>query len=465
MAFKIEDIEILPSYKLSTDQDPVALFDFVDQIGQGAFGTVWKAKQKGTANVVALKQLDVNGSSSLNELITEIKFMSQLVCKYVVQYHCSYLTKKDTGAFTLWISMEYCDAGSVNDLMEITKKAFNETQISLIMKDALKGLYFLHKNKRLHRDIKAGNIMLTESGRAKLGDFGISGEVKDYTKHHTAIGTPYWMAPEVITENYDQRADIWSLGITAIELAEGQPPLSDIHPMRAIFMIPRQPPPTLTTPSMWSEAFNDFIAKTLIKDPEQRPSANWLLKNHPFIKNISKKLKPKEQFKDMFELAHNIINSFGSKKKALNLESSESQEASGSDSTEAGAGDYGTTKIDYDSGTTKIGHYDTTKFDSSTTKIDYGTTKIEYGTTKIDYYCDTTKIEKEKLEAPSDFMKHFMNKPLNSPKVVSKYQEYNIEKLTEMSETLDKNLSTKISGLKEAYQLDIAILQELLAKK
>jgi len=349
--------------------------------------------------------------------------------------------------------------------MEITKKAFNETQISLIMKDALRGLNFLHKNKRLHRDIKAGNIMLTESGKAKLGDFGISGEVKDFTKHHTAIGTPYWMAPEVITENYDQRADIWSLGITAIELAQGEPPLADIHPMRAIFMIPRQPPPTLATPSLWSESFNDFIAKTLVKDPEQRNPAVWFLKNHPFIKNISKKLKPKEQFKDMFELAHNIINSFGSKKKALNLESSGSQEVSGSESTEAG--DYGTTKIgSYD--TTKIENgYDTTKIGSyDTTRIENGhdTTKIgSYDTTKID--SSTTKIEKEKVEQPN-FMNHFL-KPNNAPKViqVSKFQEYSISKLEEMNETLDKNLNTRIATLKEEYEGDIAILQELLRKK
>jgi serine/threonine kinase 3 len=449
MSFKIEDIEILPSYKLSTKEDPVVLFDFIDQIGQGAFGTVWKAKEKASENIVALKQIDVNGSSSLGELITEIKFMSQLVCKYVVQYHCSYLTKKDTGAFTLWISMEYCDAGSVNDLMEITKKAFTETQISLIMKDSLRGLHFLHKNKRLHRDIKAANIMLTESGKAKLGDFGISGEVKDFTKHHTAIGTPYWMAPEVITENYDQRADIWSLGITAIELAEGQPPLSDIHPMRAIFMIPRQPPPTLTTPSIWSESFNDFIAKTLVKDPEQRPAAILLLKGHPFIKNISKKVKPKEQFKAMFELAHNVINSFGSKKKALNLESSESDASD--DSIEAGGtGDYGTTKIDSNSGTTKIEY--------GTTKIEYGTTKIEYGTTKIDFDANTTKIEREKVDQP-DFMRHLSKPPAN------KYLDFTRERLVEIDDTLDKNLNSKISTLKEAYETDVAILQELLGKK
>jgi serine/threonine kinase 3 len=165
----------------------------------------------------------------------------------------------------LWIVMEYCGPGSVSDLMTITKKTLNERQIAVILRDALKGLNLLHEKQRIHRDIKAGNILLNDECVAKLADFGVSGQSKDYTKHHTVIGTPFWMAPEVMQEEYDKEADIWSLGITAIEMAEGRPPYYNIHPMRAIFMIPTRPPPKLTNPELWSPEFISFVAACLQK--------------------------------------------------------------------------------------------------------------------------------------------------------------------------------------------------------
>lgn len=181
--------------------------------------------------------------------------------------------------------MEYCEAGSVSDMMAVCRVVFEEPEIATILHSALLGLDYLHKQRKIHRDIKAANILLNGKGESKLADFGVSAQLSEtITKRRTMIGTPYWMAPEVLTQaSYDTKADIWSLGITAIEIACGAPPLNRIHPMRALVLIPSRPPPTLPNPGDFSENFNDFIAKCLTKDPSKRPSAEELL-NHPFIK-------------------------------------------------------------------------------------------------------------------------------------------------------------------------------------
>jgi len=196
--------------------------------------------------------------------------------------------------------MEFCSGGSVSDLMRVTRKTLTEPQIVSVVRDMLKGLQFLHSKHKIHRDVKCGNVLLNSKGQGKLADFGVSGQLSDtMAKRHTAIGTPFWMAPEVIGElGYDYKADIWSLGITVIEMAEGRPPYSDMHPMRVIFVIPSRPPPTMTIPEDWSPELNDFVKKCLMKDPNERPDATTLLA-HPFLKDVAKKnpLKPllKEQ--------------------------------------------------------------------------------------------------------------------------------------------------------------------------
>jgi len=182
--------------------------------------------------------------------------------------------------------MEYCAAGSIADIMCVLDRPLDEEQIAVVCKFTLKGLQYLHNSMhKIHRDIKAGNILLNQRGRAKLADFGVAGHLADASaRRMTVIGTPFWMAPEVVREiGYDFKADIWSLGITAIEMAEMNPPHSDMHPMRAIFLIPSRDPPTLSEREEWSDDFNDFIARCLIKDPEERWSVDQLLK-HPFIK-------------------------------------------------------------------------------------------------------------------------------------------------------------------------------------
>ena len=180
--------------------------------------------------------------------------------------------------------MEYCGGGSVSDIMRLRKKTLTEEEISTILKDTLEGLVYLHARRKIHRDIKAGNILLNSEGHAKLADFGVAGQLTDtMAKRNTVIGTPFWMAPEVIQEiGYDCLADIWSLGITALEMAEGKPPYGDIHPMRAIFMIPTKPPPSFRNPDRWSPEFIDFVSRCLVKNPEHRSTASTLLQ-HEFI--------------------------------------------------------------------------------------------------------------------------------------------------------------------------------------
>ncbi|CAM9298836.1 unnamed protein product, partial [Laminaria digitata] len=183
-----------------------------------------------------------------------------------------------------WLVMDYVGGGSVSDILEACEVTLSEEEARECTAWTVLALEYLHSNRKLHRDVKAGNILLTLDGRAKLADFGVSKEVNTMAnKAQTAIGTPYWMAPEVIQEvPYDGQADIWSLAITCIEMVEGNPPLNNVHPMRAIFMIPSKPSPTLSEPAKWSLEFNDFVVRCLEKKPEERPTSRALLR-HPWI--------------------------------------------------------------------------------------------------------------------------------------------------------------------------------------
>ncbi|XP_037822198.1 serine/threonine-protein kinase hippo [Lucilia sericata] len=269
-------------------QPPEKVFDIICKLGEGSYGSVYKALHKESSSIVAIKLVPVE--SDLHDIIKEISIMQQCDSPYVVRYYGSYFKQYD-----LWICMEYCGAGSVSDIMRLRKKTLTEDEIATILSDTLKGLVYLHLRRKIHRDIKAGNILLNTEGFAKLADFGVAGQLTDtMAKRNTVIGTPFWMAPEVIEEiGYDCVADIWSLGITALEMAEGKPPYGDIHPMRAIFMIPQKPPPSFREPDRWSTEFIDFVSRCLVKNPEERATASDLLE-HEFIRNAKQRgiLKP-----------------------------------------------------------------------------------------------------------------------------------------------------------------------------
>ncbi|KAL4495229.1 hypothetical protein ABPG72_007336, partial [Tetrahymena utriculariae] len=209
---------------ISMDDDPEEIFEILDLLGEGSYGQVYKALHKQTGELVAVKMVPNEGDSALEK---EIRMLKECQSEYVVKYYASYYKDQH-----LWLIMEYCAAGSIIDLVKITRIQLNEQQIASILQSTLKGLQYLHSNKIIHRDIKAGNILLDQRGNAKLADFGVSfQQIHTQAKAESKIGTPCWMAPEVIMHlKYDSKADIWSLGITAIELAEGEPPYSDVKP-------------------------------------------------------------------------------------------------------------------------------------------------------------------------------------------------------------------------------------------
>jgi len=276
--------------EISSD-DPEKLFQVLDVIGQGSFGIVCACINTSNDMMYAVKFIEISeDSTDLQNEIDILKTTSE--CNYIVKYYGAY--KKEN---YLMIVMEYCDGGSVLDVMQVTDSALTEQQIASICFHMLKGLSYMHAHKILHRDIKAGNVLVTNDGKAKLADFGVSTKLlTTIQKHKTVVGSPYWMSPEVIVaqngaNGYDNKADIWSLGITAIEMAEGRPPHYDINPLRVIFVIPNRTPPTLQKPELWSANFVDFVAKCLQKSATERPSADVLLQ-HPFITNAMSQSEP-----------------------------------------------------------------------------------------------------------------------------------------------------------------------------
>ncbi|XP_026161478.1 TRAF2 and NCK interacting kinase b isoform X3 [Mastacembelus armatus] len=295
----------LDEIDLSALRDPAGIFELVELVGNGTYGQVYKGRHVKTGQLAAIKVMDVTGDEE-----EEIKAEINMLKKYshhrnIATYYGAFIKKNPPGMDDqLWLVMEFCGAGSVTDLIKNTKgNSLKEEWIAYICREILRGLTHLHQHKVIHRDIKGQNVLLTENAEVKLVDFGVSAQLdRTVGRRNTFIGTPYWMAPEVIAcdENpdatYDFKSDLWSLGITAIEMAEGAPPLCDMHPMRALFLIPRNPAPRLKS-KKWSKKFQSFIESCLVKSHSQRPSTEQLLK-HPFIRDLPNERQVRIQLKD-----------------------------------------------------------------------------------------------------------------------------------------------------------------------
>ncbi|XP_077326838.1 misshapen-like kinase 1 isoform X6 [Lithobates pipiens] len=295
----------LDDIDLSALRDPAGIFELVEVVGNGTYGQVYKGRHVKTGQLAAIKVMDVTEDEE-----EEIKQEINMLKKYshhrnIATYYGAFIKKSPPGNDDqLWLVMEFCGAGSVTDLVKNTKgNSLKEDCIAYICREILRGLSHLHAHKVIHRDIKGQNVLLTENAEVKLVDFGVSAQLdRTVGRRNTFIGTPYWMAPEVIAcdENpdatYDYRSDIWSLGITAIEMAEGAPPLCDMHPMRALFLIPRNPPPKLKS-KKWSKKFIEFIDTCLIKNYMNRPPTEQLLK-YPFIRDQPTERQVRIQLKD-----------------------------------------------------------------------------------------------------------------------------------------------------------------------
>uniref|UniRef100_A0A671RGK5 non-specific serine/threonine protein kinase n=1 Tax=Sinocyclocheilus anshuiensis TaxID=1608454 RepID=A0A671RGK5_9TELE len=295
----------LSNIDLASLRDPAGIFELIEVVGNGTYGQVYKGRHVKTGQLAAIKVMDVTEEEE-DEIKLEINMLkAHSHHRNIATYYGAFVKKSPAGQDDqLWLVMEYCGAGSVTDLLKKTKgNCLKEDWIAYICREVLRGLLHLHSHHVIHRDIKGQNVLLTENAEIKLVDFGVSAQLdRTIGRRNTFIGTPYWMAPEVIAcddnpdSTYDYRSDVWSLGITALEMAEGAPPLCDMHPMRALFLIPRNPPPKLKS-KKWSKKFQTFVDSCLVKNYLHRPSTETLLR-HSFIKDLPNERQVRITLKD-----------------------------------------------------------------------------------------------------------------------------------------------------------------------
>jgi len=259
-------------------------YNLINKIGKGAYGTVYKALDKKSMETVAVKVIELE--TDWLPLLAEINMVIGLRHPSIVNYHTYFFESNG-----LWLVMEYCDGGSLSDIMKTIKRPLKEIEIAAVLRSVMDSLVYVHRLNRIHRDIKAGNLLLTSAGIVKLCDFGVSAQLDESItiKTSTVVGSPYWMAPEIMSSQkegtgYDKKVDIWSVGITALELLNGNPPYHDLPAFAVLMKTSTNPPPE--APSTSTAMFKDFIKTVLIKNPDTRPSADEVRK-HPFLNSIS----------------------------------------------------------------------------------------------------------------------------------------------------------------------------------
>uniref|UniRef100_A0A8H7NFD8 non-specific serine/threonine protein kinase n=1 Tax=Bionectria ochroleuca TaxID=29856 RepID=A0A8H7NFD8_BIOOC len=272
-------IDVVAALKrICSEGDPREIFRGFNKIGQGASGGVYTGHERGSNRLVAIKQMDLDKQPKKDLIINEIIVMKESSHPNIVNFLDSYLCGGE-----LWVVMEFMEGGSLTDV--VTYNMMTEGQIASVCRETLKGLQHLHSKGVIHRDIKSDNILLSNEGNIKLTDFGFCATINEnQNKRTTMVGTPYWMAPEVVTrKEYGRKVDIWSLGIMSIEMIEGEPPYLTESPLRALWLIATNGTPKLKNEHELSAVFRDFLHFALRVDPEKRASAHDLLR-HDFMK-------------------------------------------------------------------------------------------------------------------------------------------------------------------------------------
>mmetsp|Transcript_4863 Transcript_4863/g.18220 ORF Transcript_4863/g.18220 Transcript_4863/m.18220 type:complete len:651 (-) Transcript_4863:82-2034(-) len=447
-------------------------------LGEGSFGEVFLVRNKETSALHALKVMKLDNESSAEQIMKEIDILHEADSKYIVRYDGYYLEKN-----CLSILMEYCAGGSLQEMMTALQRPFTEVEVACCIRSLLKALQSLHKSKKIHRDIKSGNVLMNEEGRVKLADFGVSRELMNSSSlARTVIGTPLWMAPDVIEgKKYSFPADIWSVGITTIELAEGRPPLSNVPNMRALFLIPQRPPPTLAHPEQFSDDMNDFVAQCLQKNPNDRPTASALLK-HSFLRKQAK--KSKKVFTILLDEINQRYQEAGGKEEYFRQLRAKHEEPlteqstidsldTGSDSSDSDDGNYDTMIMNSNTqtyaDTSEMGSDDESDDDSSSSGDNYGTMVVKKSTNNT----NTTRIEptitsKDDVSAQDSGAAKVGSTTLTEDQIdilCAEYQQLSREEVLHKVDSLESDMKKEIEALKDDFEVRRKAILQIRYKK